>query len=131
MQGFFKYLIIGFFTPYIIIITVKVFIQRKDKEFFSIISLFGIIIYFFFIKVNSHSVFKLFLFEFFILGIILYFENKQNKILTPTLIIFSIAIISEIVLQRNLIIAFYHYDIFLKILIGFTGYSSIAIGNRR
>ena len=125
---FFNYVVFGFVIPFFIVLIIKSFISKNTDTFILILSLFSIIIYFLLIRSNSPIGLKLLLFLFLILGILSAFEKKSSMSILPILILALCAVLSQIAIHRSFSIGFYQYDVYLRILFGFTGYLSISFG---
>ncbi len=125
------YLIYGVLIPFFILVLIKVLLKRNDVNTTTILLIIGIVLYFFMIRSQTLLISKLSLFEFISIGIVYSFENKNRRSLIPIILILFTAVLTEFAVHRSLSISFYHYDVFLKILLSFAGYTAAAISFRK
>lgn len=125
------YLIYGLLIPFFIIVLIRVILRKNDINITTILLIIGIILYFFIIRSQTQLIVKLSLFEFVMIGIFYSFENSRVKSMAPLILIFFTAVFAEFAIHRSVLISFYHYDVFLKILLSFSGYTAAAISFRK
>ncbi len=125
-----NYVVFGLLIPFFIIVFIKVLLKKSDEKATTILIIIGIILYFFIIKAHTSLIIKLSLFQFIALGVIYFFENKQQSF-WPILLILITSIFVEFTINRTLSISFYYYNIFINTLMGFSGYIAATIAFRR
>lgn len=117
---FATYVIYGLFLAFFVVLLVKAIRTGKNLEI--AVLLLGIGLIFFFLFSNPRLLFKLGVFEFFILGVLAALDNKKNKSVVPFLIILGAACLIE--LTGNLVTGtrFYYMDVWIHSLTGLSGY---------
>lgn len=117
---FFLYLIYGLFLAFFLVIIIKTYMAGKNLDLAIALLLPGLI--FFFLFSNSTFLYKLGIFEFFILGLILTMDNKKAKSPLPFILLVGAACLTELVTNITAGTYFYYLDVWINSLTGLSGY---------
>lgn len=117
---FTNYVIYGLLLAFFVVLITKAIRTGKNLEI--AVLLLGIGLIFFFLFSNPRLLFRLGVFEFFILGVLAALDNKKTKSAIPFLIIIGAACVIE--LTGNIVTGtrFYYLDVWIHTLTGLSGY---------
>ncbi len=118
--NFVIYLIYGLFLAFFLVIFFKISRAGKNLEMGVLLLVTGLI--FFFLFSNPRLLFKLEIFEFFLLGVLAALDNKKRKSLVPFIIILAVACLVELVTTLWSGTRFYYLDVWIHSLAGLSGY---------
>lgn len=119
---FFLYSIYGLFLAFFLVLLIKTYMAGKNLELAIALLIPGLI--FFFLFSNSRFLFKLGIFEFFILGLLLARDNKKAKSPLPLPFVLLIGAACSIELVTNIAAGtyFFYLDVWINSLTGLGGY---------
>lgn len=122
---FFLYLIYGLFLAFFFVLIVKTYMAGKNLELAIALLIPGLI--FFFLFSNSTFLYKLAIFEFFILGLLLSRDNKKAKSPLPFVLLIGAACLVELVTNVAAGTSFYYLDVWVNSLTALGGYIAAFI----
>jgi len=121
---FFLYSIYGLFLAFFLVLIIKTYMAGKNLELAIALLIPGLI--FFFLFSNSRFLFKLGIFEFFVLGLLLARDNKKDNKKTknplPFVLLTGAACLTELVTNIAAGTYFYYLDVWIDSLTGLGGY---------
>lgn len=127
-EKFIFYVLAGLFVSFFLIIFWKVITARKNSQTAVLIFISGMI--FFFMTSTPRIGFKIGIFEFFLLGVLLAIEDKRIKLWVPLLLIVAAAVLVEVTTNIFINQGFFYNDIWRSSLFGLGGYVSIITYRR-
>jgi hypothetical protein len=119
-RKFIIYSIYGLLAAFTIVILFKFLLAKKNLE--TAMGLLAMGLIFFFIFSNPLFSFKLTLFEFFLLGLIVALENRKSPSLFSFILIIGTACLIEWITNFTGGTRFYYLDVWINSLTGLSGY---------
>lgn len=117
---FFLYSIYGLFLAFFLVLIIKTYMAGKNQDLAIALLIPGLI--FFFLFSNSRFLFKLGIFEFFILGLLLARDNRKAKNPLPFVLLIGAACLTELATNIAAGTYFYYLDVWINSLTGLGGY---------
>jgi len=87
----------------------------------------GFILFYLFSRTGANFLFKVTIFEFFILGVLLSMENKRSKSWIPFALLISAVILTQFFSDISMQGSFYYLDVWRDLLFALSGYISVGV----
>jgi len=126
-EHFVLYLIYGLFISFFLILLFKAFISKSNLNIVIELFIMGFILFHLFSTTGAHFLFKVSIFEFFILGVLLSMENKKSKSWIPFALLISAVILTQFFSDISMEGSFYYLDVWRDLLFALSGYISVGV----
>jgi len=126
-QDFASYVIYGLLLAFFLILLIKAISAQKSTDLGIILLTMGLV--FFFLLSHPMLIFRLTVFELFLLGLLVAWEGRKSRSLIPFLILLIGAVLVEFVSNFAVNSHFFLLDVWQNMLVLLCGYLPVSIRN--